>query len=434
MENHDATVQSNTTAMDTSLQQVAAESEAPVSSSNSIPKRVSVSGNDDLDVMLMHEDFPKLFELGTQIQQGQKEILAQTGKVYTSQQNLPKCYIPPDDTIRCLHNLKRMLRSHPEVTGTVPRGQYPISDAVLDDAFKVLRQEHLDIQRTLHPELYPVEPPPPPKKRGRKRKKKDPAAAAAPDSIAIKYPKWKTDILFQWMMEHIDEPFPDQQAIEDLMRRTGLSHSQIVNWTTNVRKRNRKATLEGKKPHHFIDFMFLVQDRERKKQQDSTTPVLMYEEEPSTLVVSPNNHFPSPPSSPIPMVGPPNVVTPPSQFFSHNYHPGAQQLPTGHDHAHDEDEDIMMLEPLPVDLSQPVQPTLMHNEESMPYLEEFAEEFGQGWFDEADTVVSISGMVLEDCPKRLRQSSASSYDKAEQILMGRDDEMGLWLQRVGGMH
>ena len=38
-----------------------------------------------------------------------------------------------------------------------------------------------------------------------------------------------------------------------------------MNWATNVRKRNRKATVEkGKKPHHYLDFLFLANDREMK--------------------------------------------------------------------------------------------------------------------------------------------------------------------------
>ncbi len=45
----------------------------------------------------------------------------------------------------------------------------------------------------------------------------------------------------------------------------GLTKSQVVNWTTNVRKRNLKATVEkGKKPHHFLDFLFLANDRDEK--------------------------------------------------------------------------------------------------------------------------------------------------------------------------
>jgi hypothetical protein len=45
----------------------------------------------------------------------------------------------------------------------------------------------------------------------------------------------------------------------------GLTYSQVVNWTTNVRKRNLKATVEkGKKPHHFLDFLFLADNREKR--------------------------------------------------------------------------------------------------------------------------------------------------------------------------
>lgn len=97
-------------------------------------------------------------------------------------------------------------------------------------------------------------------KRLRKGGFKEPAS-----SSTVKYAKWQTDILMHWMIENKDNPFPNQSAIESLTDRTGLSNSQVVNWTTNVRKRNRKATCEnGKKPHHFIDFLFLVQDREEK--------------------------------------------------------------------------------------------------------------------------------------------------------------------------
>ncbi len=49
------------------------------------------------------------------------------------------------------------------------------------------------------------------------------------------------------------------------MEDCNLSYSQVVNWTTNVRKRSLKATVEkGKKPHHFLDFMFLALNRESR--------------------------------------------------------------------------------------------------------------------------------------------------------------------------
>lgn len=90
------------------------------------------------------------------------------------------------------------------------------------------------------------------------------------EAIAIKYPKRITDILMNWMIQNKEDPFPNQQAVYDLMRLTGLDQSQIVNWTTNVRKRNMKATCEGlKKPHHFIDFLFLAQDRDNRTRQQN---------------------------------------------------------------------------------------------------------------------------------------------------------------------
>lgn len=50
-----------------------------------------------------------------------------------------------------------------------------------------------------------------------------------------------------------------------MSKAAGLTKSQVVNWTTNVRKRNLKATVEkGKKPHHFLDFLFLANDRDEK--------------------------------------------------------------------------------------------------------------------------------------------------------------------------
>ena len=83
--------------------------------------------------------------------------------------------------------------------------------------------------------------------------------ATQKEAIVTKYPKYQTDILMKWMIENKKNPCPNSAAIEELMSLTGLSAQQITNWTTNVRKRNVKATTKGgKKPHHFIDFFFLA--------------------------------------------------------------------------------------------------------------------------------------------------------------------------------
>ena len=65
-----------------------------------------------------------------------------------------------------------------------------------------------------------------------------------------------------------EHPFPDSNQIKKLAKETNLTYNQVVNWTTNVRKRNMKATVEGgKKPHHFLDFLFLSQERDRQAAQ-----------------------------------------------------------------------------------------------------------------------------------------------------------------------
>ena len=72
-------------------------------------------------------------------------------------------------------------------------------------------------------------------------------------AIVSKFSKWQTDILTDWMIQNREHPFPSQAEIQSLAEATKLKNAQVVNWTTNVRKRNLKATVEGsKKPHHFL--------------------------------------------------------------------------------------------------------------------------------------------------------------------------------------
>lgn len=153
----------------------------------------------------------------------------------------------------------------------VPRGEFKATDSLIDESIGILKSEFEKYMRwysdaASSPSLV--------NSSGRalriKRSKpnnnaKDGNKTTESEAIAVKYSKFQTDVLNNWMIEHKSHPFPSSTEIHELSMAAGLTYSQVVNWTTNVRKRNLKATVEkGKKPHHFLDFLFLADSREKR--------------------------------------------------------------------------------------------------------------------------------------------------------------------------
>ena len=215
---------------------------------------------DDLDLMLLHQDFPKLLSLSAQVKKLRNTLVnaPETRRAVSSA-------LSPEQIHGAVARMReKLLRFPRQRHQSVKRGTYPVTDFTIDDCIRTLHGEHEHLKKWMetHSEK---------KSRNKvSRSSKDDSSeneGKSGDSIAFKYSKWQTDILMDWMTKHVEQPFPDQAEIQALMEQTGLNQNQIVNWTTNVRKRNRKATCEGgKKPHHFIDFMFLLHDRvERQK-------------------------------------------------------------------------------------------------------------------------------------------------------------------------
>lgn len=185
---------------------------------------------DEFDKLIHHEEFQKVLNLAAKIKAVR---LGLNGAVHPSFSEID------NDCPSVTKIVKKRLTG--EQDHTFVRGRYLITDSLIDDTLEALEVE---LERCI--ELS----------KGKKKEGKH-------EPIAVKYSKRQTDILTDWMIEHRCHPFPTAKEIEQLCKATDLSYSQVVNWSTNVRKRNLKATLEGKKPHHFLDFLFLAEHRDK---------------------------------------------------------------------------------------------------------------------------------------------------------------------------
>ncbi|KAI5185217.1 hypothetical protein NEHOM01_0675 [Nematocida homosporus] len=57
------------------------------------------------------------------------------------------------------------------------------------------------------------------------------------NSKRMNYPKNISEILKRWLVDHIENPYPDEKEKHYLILKTGLCSSQINNWFINARRR-----------------------------------------------------------------------------------------------------------------------------------------------------------------------------------------------------
>jgi hypothetical protein len=239
-----------------------------VSVSSNPAHHQSTTPKDDLDLMLQHVDFPKLIWLAAQVKKLRKGDNSCADRLLNGHKGK---HLQTDEVLNAVHRLQETLIGKQERLPVIERGQYPITDCLLDEAMTTLQDELNAACYAMATTTAPVTPNHAPSyvpsRAGSQKTTASTKLSNKKEAIAIKYSKHQTDMLMNWMIAHVDQPFPGPQDVTALMQQTGLTQSQVVNWTTNVRKRNRKATCQnGKKPHHFIDFMFLKQDRQAKAQ------------------------------------------------------------------------------------------------------------------------------------------------------------------------
>lgn len=282
---------------------------------------------DDLDLMICHEEFPSLVALVAKVKaiKNLQDSCASAVEYYRQhRQEIATSALSPAEVLSAVEQMQEQLSFKNVV---IRRGSYPLTDSMMDDNFSILQRELEFCQSCI----------------GAVSRTKGTSSNGNGEAIAVKYAKWQTDILMNWIIENKADPFPKTRDTAKLTTLTGLTHAQVVNWTTNVRKRNRKATLNGKKPHHFIDFVFMAQEREEQKARSQNGQVASPTE--STATTTPSRKkietgsYPSPiPSTPISSSGQHHYARPrypyahsPSAYAAHTPPPPGQ---TSHYHGH----------------------------------------------------------------------------------------------------
>jgi hypothetical protein len=240
-------------------------------------KRINSKEPDGLELILLHDEFPKIIELTGRIKQACHTIQ----HVRPTHPDATRPFDLAEVQSAVTRIQATMVRKHLKGRKIV-RGTFPRIDNTISFSVRALQKQWDNVSRYIAQQKDVLSKrtvlSTPSSTIGEPAKKEETSAKSKTkvkkEAIAIKYSKPQTDILMKWMIDHMEQPFPAKADILSLMKQTGLSESQVVNWTTNVRKRNRKATCEaGKKPHHYIDFLFLLHAREVQEQKKGVKPV-----------------------------------------------------------------------------------------------------------------------------------------------------------------
>lgn len=67
-------------------------------------------------------------------------------------------------------------------------------------------------------------------------------------AAAARFPRAAIKILKDWMLVHIDHPYPTEEDKESLKEQTGLSIGQISNWMANTRRRQKARPKRSSSP------------------------------------------------------------------------------------------------------------------------------------------------------------------------------------------
>lgn len=234
---------------------------------------------DELDLMICHEEFTTLVALVEKVKVAQ-ERLHRVSRAFPDlldfydhhKPSVPKSCLSACEVLAVVERMREQL----SFTHTViRRGSYPVTDATMDDNFSILQKElefcesclrnhdrHLCQGANLaspqsqqpsisHIATSPITP--------------SSATTTTPTttSSTTKYSKWQSDILLQWLVDNHKDPTMSRHDVKELAHRTALTTSQVSTWLQNMKRRRKKNTIDGtKKATHFLDFLFLANERD----------------------------------------------------------------------------------------------------------------------------------------------------------------------------
>lgn len=154
---------------------------------------------DDVDRMVCHQDFPNLLALAARVKELRDAILVFSLKrdsSFTWNNSSRLTAATMNNVQEVMNAVSRIQEQHTfrfqkgDAPPVISRGTCPMTDSILEDSFNVLLNEAERCQEyiKLLTEQQQKEQPSPEIKDGA--------------GIAIKYSKWQTDLLMEWVIKH----------------------------------------------------------------------------------------------------------------------------------------------------------------------------------------------------------------------------------------
>ena len=170
------------------LETESSEKEVPVEQGTcpSLPEHPPL---DDLDLMICHEEFPSLIALVAKVKaiKNLQDSCASAVEYYQRhRQEIASSALSPAEVLSAVEQMQEQLSFKNVV---IRRGSYPLTDSMMDDNFSILQRELEFCQSCIGAVSGTISG------------TKETSSNGNGEAIAVKYAKWQTDILMNWIRD-----------------------------------------------------------------------------------------------------------------------------------------------------------------------------------------------------------------------------------------